>query len=158
MPATGLFHEGSSVAAKGGLRHASSIGIDVAAEIPAWPTRSCRPCRADLRSGASPESRSGQTSRPDVCGWLCDVSSQRTRSCQGPLPPHAISVRATALRDQLELGLGAHLLPGVRRWHQAWPIASRHGELVASCRPHIAVHDPSARAGAGALAEAATSS
>ena len=143
---------------KGRLRHASSIGIDVAAELPAWPARACRPCRVDRPSGASPESRSGQASPPNVCGWLCDVSSQRTRSCQGPLPPHAISVPATALRDQFELGLGAHLLSGVRRWYQARPIASRHGDLVASCRQHITVRDPSTRAGAGALAQAASSS
>src|SRR5260370_3368480 len=79
------------------------------------------------------------------------MSSQRTRSCQGPLQSHALLVLTEALREQFELGLGAHLLSGVRRWCTARPIASRRGEAVASCDSHITVLDPSARLGAGAL-------
>src|ERR1700737_559123 len=77
------------------------------------------------------------------------MSSQRTRSCQGPLQSHALLVLTKALREQFELGLGAHLLSGVRRWCTARPIASRRGETVASCDSHITVLDPSARVGAG---------
>jgi hypothetical protein len=93
---------------EGRLGHASS-------ETVAQPTRRWRNVRADRRWGARSESRSGQTGPQAVCGRLRDMSSQRTRSCQGPLQAYAVLFPAKALRDQFELGLGAHLLSGVRR-------------------------------------------
>ena len=88
--------------------HASS-------ETVAQPTRRWRDVRADRRWGARSESRSGQTGPQAVCGRLRDMSSQRTRSCQGPLQTYAVLFSAKALRDQFKLGLGAHLLSGVSR-------------------------------------------
>src|SRR5437667_11647893 len=79
------------------------------------------------------------------------MSSQRTWACQGPLPAYALPLPATALCEQCQLGLGALLLSGVRRWCTAWPIASRRGEAF-DCHSHLTVLDPPARPGAGALA------
>src|ERR1700730_610343 len=142
-------HDEDDCVAEG--RHAGSVGTDVAAEIVAQSTRPQRDFGADRRRGPRPESRSGQTGRHAVCGWLRDLSSQRTRSCQGPLQSYALPVPATALREQFELGLGADLLSGVRRKCTARPVASRRGEAVASCDSHITLPDPSARRGAGAV-------
>jgi hypothetical protein len=125
-------------------RHASS-------ETVAQPTRRWRNVRADRRWGARSESRSGQTGAQAVCGRLRDMSSQRTRSCQGPLQTYAVLFPAKALRDQFELGLGADLLSGVRRQSTARPIASRRGEAAVRGDAHITVLDPSARVGAGTV-------
>src|SRR4030081_4054708 len=84
------------------------------------------------------------------------MSSQRTRSCQGPLSSHALLVPARALREQFQLGLGARLLSGIRRQRATGAIAERRGKAVASCYSLITAHDPPAcaGAGAGALAQA----
>jgi len=134
-----------------GLGHAGGVESHVAAEAAAQSACPWRNLRADLRWGTGSEYRSGQTGRQAVCRWLRGMPSQRTRSCQGPLQAYALFVPATALCEQFELGLGAHLLSGVRRWSAARPIGGRRGQAVAGCDHHVAVPNPSARAGAGAL-------
>ena len=90
-------------------------------------------------------------SAPKLFAGLRVMSSQRARSGQGPLQPHAVPVPAGSLREQFELGLGAHLLSGVRRQCTARPVAGRRGEGLASCNQPIALVAAAARAGAGAL-------
>jgi hypothetical protein len=80
------------------------------------------------------------------------MSSQRTWSCQGPLPSHALPVPAKALREQFERRLGAHFLFGVRRQSTTQPIAGWRGEFVVSCDWDTSVLDPSTYAGAATLA------
>src|SRR6266550_2218700 len=79
------------------------------------------------------------------------MSPQRARPCQGPLPPHALPVPATALFGQFELGLGADLLSGVRRQSPARTFANHHGKTVVPHIRHVTVLVATAHAGAGTL-------
>src|SRR5260370_2348831 len=79
------------------------------------------------------------------------MSSQRARSCQGPLLFYALLVPARALREQFQLGLGARLLSGNRRWRTARPIAGRRSEAAGSYSSLITVRQSPAWTGAGAL-------
>ena len=110
----------------------------------------CDGC-ADRWSGPRPEYRSGQIGRQAVCRRLRDLSSQPTRSCQGPLQTDALFVLAKALREQFDFGLGAQLLSGVRRWRKARQIAIRRGEAVVSRGSQVTVLNASTRVGAGTL-------
>jgi hypothetical protein len=73
------------------------------------------------------------------------MSSQRTRSCSGPLPSHPLLVPARPLHEQFERGLGARFLSSICRWSTKRPIASCR---VAFCDQDTSVLDPSAYAGA----------
>src|ERR1700751_653491 len=79
------------------------------------------------------------------------MSSQRTRSRQGSLQAHALSVLATALRKQFERSLGAGVLSGVRRQRSATRSPSSRGETVALRDRRIRAFAASAHAGAETL-------
>src|SRR5882757_8113235 len=123
---------------------------DVAREIGTQPACPCRDGRADHLSRRRTGSRSGQTGPKTVCRQLRDLPSQRARPRKRPLQPLALSVPATALREQFRLGLGAHLLSGVRRQCEGWTIARRR-KAVAFHDRHVGVSPASAHAGAGAV-------
>ena len=106
---------------------------------------------ADRRRRKRTKSRSGQIGRQVVCRQLRVVSSQPTRSRQGPFQTHVAPVPERALREQRGLGLGARLLPRVCRQQPARPVASRR-QVSASCGWHVAFLLAATHAGAGTLA------
>jgi hypothetical protein len=132
----------------GRIRHATII--EVAAKTVALSARPRCHLYAFRGCGARSKPRSGQISRAIVCGRLRDMSSQPTRSCQGPLSSHALPFPAKALRKQFERSLGAHFLSRVHRKSATRPITSCRGQTVAS-DSDTSVLDPSAPPSAATL-------
>src|SRR5258708_3438329 len=134
---------------------ARSVQFDVAAEIQphvyfrsvhARPVHARRDHAAEWRSGLRPEHRSGQTGPATIRRQLRGLSPQRARPRQGPLPPPAVPVPATALRGQFQLGLGADFLSGIPRHAAATrPSTNDRSETVIR---RITVVATAARAGA----------
>jgi hypothetical protein len=125
-PSTGK----TDVANQSALRSACCCGHGRAGRIGGWRTKS----------------RSGQTCAKTVRRKLRGLPPQPARARQGPLSPHALSVFAKTLFQQFELGLGADILPGIRRQRKA-----RRRE-AAGCDGRVAVTlVAAAGAGAGAL-------
>lgn len=131
-------------AAAGGSSAPFTGKADVPNESALRSARCCGLGHARRIGGCCAESRSGQTGAKTVRRKLRGLPSQPARARQGPLSPHALSVSAKTLFQQLQFGLGADLLSGVHRQRKA-----RRGE--AACCKQRAVIIASAGACAGAI-------